>query len=180
MKTDEELAHSLQRGDQKACTELYERYVRPIYRFALAKTSNQAAAEDLTHDVFIRMIDRISTFRGNSFKSWLYTIARNIITDYWRESYRAPTVPLEDFLGFHSDPPDIFAEPDDDRASKEAAVRSLLARLPQNYSAILELRFLKDYTLQQAADELRITLTNAKVLQHRALKKASSLLTNAQ
>src|SRR5215204_246366 len=63
---------------------LYERYVDPIYRFCFRRLGNRAAAEDATSVVFERALKALPRFTTGSFRAWLFTIARNAITDVHR------------------------------------------------------------------------------------------------
>src|SRR5438876_9996182 len=68
-----------------------------LYRFIYAKVGNRAAAEDLTGEVFLKATRWLAEDRSaDSIRSWLYTVARSAIADYWREQSRHPSMPLED------------------------------------------------------------------------------------
>jgi RNA polymerase sigma factor (sigma-70 family) len=75
---DAALVALAQAGDAAAFAELYERYFDRIYDFLARMVRDRAEAADLTQDTFLRAMDRLDTLRsGTSFKSWLFTIARN-------------------------------------------------------------------------------------------------------
>src|SRR5437868_14891020 len=99
-----------------------------IYRFIYAKVGNRAAAEDLTGEVFLKATRWLAEDRSaDSIRSWLYTVARSAIADYWREQSRHPSIPLEDvdtvlFCGTDG--------PEEVRRTRERALR-ILAALPE-------------------------------------------------
>ena len=78
-------------GDRQAADELVNRYYREIYAFAYRQTTDMELAMDLTQEIFIAVLKGISTFdeRKAKFRTWLYTIASNKITDYYRSKYHS-------------------------------------------------------------------------------------------
>jgi RNA polymerase sigma-70 factor (ECF subfamily) len=173
------LVRQAQSGDGQAVVALYQQFIAPIYRYVYSKVSNRQVTEDITSEVFLKMIKQLPKFAGrSSFKNWLYQIAKNTIADYWRQHYRTPTVSLEliqEINLLEKDPPqDIERE----AGIKETKINTILSSLPDNYREVLELRFIRNYTLQETSDALQISLANAKVLQYRALKKACELSKN--
>jgi RNA polymerase sigma-70 factor (ECF subfamily) len=103
----------------------------------------------------------------------LFTVARTTLADHWRRHYRGGSVvPLDD------DRVDRITEPApraDTSESNTRLVDDVLGALPARYRAVLELRFLRGYSIQETATELGITPENAKVIQHRALAKAAEM-----
>ncbi len=166
-----------QAGDEMAFTALYEVYLQPIYRFIFAKVGNKTEAEDLTQIAFTKMLQSLKSFQfQSSFKTWLYRIAVNTIMDYWREHYKHQTVNLENFLEILPDKEPVF----DDEESidrKEKKVEEILSGLGGDQQKVLELRFLKGYSIKETAEELELSESNVKVIQHRALKKAGANFT---
>lgn len=81
-ETDEGLAERLQQGELEALEELFRRYARPIHGFFYRTTGSVPAAEDLTQEVFLRILRYRSSFRpGGTFRVWIYRIARNVLAD---------------------------------------------------------------------------------------------------
>ena len=82
-KQVEEIVKQAQAGEQAAFAKLYEMYYDQIYRYVSFKCGNQIEAEDLSGEVFLKMIESIHTFRfkGFPFTSWLYRIAHNVVSD---------------------------------------------------------------------------------------------------
>src|SRR5260370_38279827 len=75
-----------------ALAEIYERHIDSIYRYIYIRVRNQADAEDLTGQVFLKMIDALPGYRlqGVPFSTWLYRIAHNLVVDRYRRSARTP------------------------------------------------------------------------------------------
>jgi RNA polymerase sigma-70 factor (ECF subfamily) len=151
--------------------QIFARYIDPVYRFLYSRVGNREDAEDLTSEVFLKATRQLDRQRAEaSVAQWLFTVARTVLADHWRRYYRSGApVPLDDARV--GDVPERSASP---HTSKESArrVAALLEALPERYRSVLELRFLRGYSIQETAAELSITPENVKVIQHRALAKA--------
>src|SRR5437764_1530824 len=132
-----------------------------IYRFIYAKVGNREAAEDLTSQVFLKAVRWLAQDRSaDSIRSWLYTVARSTIADYWRAQSQQPTVPLEEpdavlFCGREG--------PQEVRRTRERAWR-ILDALPEREREVLRLRFLHGYTAGEIGRELGLTPDHVRVL----------------
>jgi len=85
--TDEMLMVRYQRGERAAFAELVRRHSRPIYNFVLRQLRVPSVAEDVTQDVFMRLVQNAAEFKHEArFLTWLYTIARNLCIDQLRKS----------------------------------------------------------------------------------------------
>ena|ERR1700737_4311229 len=140
-----------------------------VYRFIYARVGNRPDAEDLTTQVFIRALPRLRLPAAiEEIRSYLLATARTVLADHWRRHYDVQLAALED--GLPATPP----EPRDPASEEEGIRRAniVLANLPDNYRHVLELRFLRGYSLRETAEAMGVSLSNAKVLQHRALRRA--------
>ena len=147
---------------------IYLDNVTRIYRLLYAKVGNRSDAEDLTAEVFVAALGplRLSASRGE-VRAYLIATARTVLAGYWRRRLGVEVTTID---------PDAelpgLDEPD--RPSQAPArARRVLGSLPERYRQILELRFLRAMSLKEAAREMDVTVGNAKVLQHRALRLAA-------
>src|SRR5258706_4426682 len=87
------LIERAQRYEAEAVAELYRRHLGEIYRYCLFRIGDEAAAEDLTEEVFLNMVQSLPRYtdRGIPFVAWLYRIARARVVDYQRRRARPPT-----------------------------------------------------------------------------------------
>jgi len=92
---EKELIHLAQTGDLFAFNELVTSYERLVYNMCFRILSNRQDAEDLTQETFITAFQKISQYRGDSFKSWLLRIATNRSIDLIRNRQHSVEVPLE-------------------------------------------------------------------------------------
>jgi RNA polymerase sigma-70 factor (ECF subfamily) len=147
---------------------IYLDNVTRIYRLMYSKVGNRPDAEDLTAEVFVAALGplRLSASRGE-VRVYLLTTARTVLAGYWRRRLSVEVTTI--------DPDTERREPDDPDASRQAPdrARRVLGSLPDRYRQILELRFLQAMSLKEAAKEMDVTVGNAKVLQHRALRSAA-------
>jgi RNA polymerase sigma factor (sigma-70 family) len=81
----------------EAVGELYDRYQESVFRYIWSRVSNPQLAEDLTGDVFTRMVVNLPKYRytGAPFKAWLYSIARNLVIDNYRKASSRNQLPIE-------------------------------------------------------------------------------------
>ena len=151
---------------------LYDAVGERLYRFFYREVGNREEAEDLTGEVFLKAARLLDPSRDEASQlAWLRQAARTTLADHWRRWYRVPTAELDDLplpqLGT-DDPPESSWP-------GHSALATLLARLPDNYRRVLELRFLEGYTVRETATALGLSVGNVKVLQYRAIQRAAQL-----
>ncbi len=155
-------------GQEEAFIKLYRQHVTPLYLFIYKKVNRQEDAEDLTSETFYQALKDLARFSfQSSFKNWLFGIAKNLILAYYREKYNHPRLKLDENFAAQKKE----QQPQEDQKNLQL-IRQILGSLPQKYRSVLELRFMRGYTILETAHALGISEENAKVLQHRALKKA--------
>ena len=151
---------------------VYRDNVERLYRFMFTKVGNRGDAEDLTAEVFLAALGplRISASVGE-VRSYLLVTARTVLAQYWRRTLGTEITTIDIDLDAADFAPPLAAGDGGSVAATRA--HALLAGLPQTYRRILELRFLESCSVKEAAAELGVSVANAKVLQHRALRRAA-------
>lgn len=145
---------------------MYRDHVGPLYRFVYGRTGNHADAEDITSTVFMRALPRLRTDVSDAeLRGYLRATARTVIADVWRNRHGTVMEEIDEESTPNHEPVEA-GRPD---------VDSLLQRLPGNYRTVLELRFLRGYSVKETAAAMGITVSNAKVLQLRALRRAATI-----
>jgi RNA polymerase sigma factor (sigma-70 family) len=151
-------------------TAVYRDNVDRIYRVMYAKVGNRPDAEDLTAEVFVAALRplRVSSSVGE-VRAYLLAAARTVLAGYWRRTLGREVTSLDD-----ESVESVF---DDPPAPSRAVGRTaaILDALPDNYRRILQLRFLDSCSVREAAAAMGISTANAKVLQHRALRRAAEI-----
>jgi RNA polymerase sigma-70 factor (ECF subfamily) len=178
--SDEELARRAQTGDRQALGELYDRHHENIFKFILVRVGHQPLAEDLTGEVFVRMLDGLPRYRamGIPFSAWLYRITRNLLTDHYRKEGRYVMTPLgqiEDNDLEQSNPPSAV-----ERRLTLERIQRALARLDRLEADVIVLRFLMGLSLKEAAQALEKSVSAIKALQHRGLASLRAALREEQ
>lgn len=93
---DADLVKRAQGGDVDAVGELYDRHHESIFRYVQSRVYDRDLAEDLTGEIFTRMVTSLPGYRlrGIPFRAWLYRIARNLVVDHYRKESGRVSVPL--------------------------------------------------------------------------------------
>lgn len=176
MKTSEDaLIRRAQALEAGALAEIYDRYFDAIYRYVYIRVGRRADAEDLTEQVFLKMLDAIATYRarGVPFSTWLYRIAHNLVVDRYRRSGRE-MVALHDHVpdnGRHADPEAAF-QAAEDREQLYGAIR----RLTDEQQQVIILRFLDNLEVGQIAQIMKRRPGAIHSMQHRALASLHRML----
>jgi RNA polymerase sigma-70 factor (ECF subfamily) len=143
----------------------YQAHVTSIYQYLYSRVGNRPDAEDLTSRVFMKALTGMRTdVSMGELRSWLFKVAQTTLADHWRRYYAEAEAELDDGL---ASPPPL-----QENATAAQRVEALLETLPETYRRVLELRFLRGYSIRDAAQELGLSETNVKVLQYRALNRA--------
>jgi RNA polymerase sigma-70 factor (ECF subfamily) len=133
-----------------------------------SKVGNRPDAEDLTSEVFRAALGplRLSASKGE-VRAYLLATARTVLASHWRRRLGVEVTHIETDTDVHylADP-----APDNDTAGRAVQV---LSALPDRYRRVLELRLLEGCSIKDTARALAISVANAKVLQHRALRMAA-------
>jgi RNA polymerase sigma factor (sigma-70 family) len=152
---------------------VYRDNVDRIYRLMYAKVGNRPDAEDLTSEVFHTALRplRLSSSKGE-VRAYLLVTAKTVLASHWRRRFSQPVTAIDpetDLAG--------LIEPSGAEPSSDAPVRAsrILQALPDRYRRILELRFLEACSIKEAARTMQVSVSNAKVLQHRALRMAANV-----
>ena len=172
-----------QRGVPVAYDRLYNMYSDRIFRYVYARLGQRETAEDLTADVFVRLIQVLPRFRVNadrpvaSFSAWLYRIAGNLLTDHHRRQRYRQHADLSE----HIDLAGTGLSPDQHAAANEEGlvIVQALAKLEPEQQAVVLYRFAEQYSTQQVADLMGKTTGAVKALQHRALNNLRRLLSSS-
>jgi RNA polymerase sigma-70 factor (ECF subfamily) len=173
----EDLVRRAQQGHSEAFAGLYEAYYDKIYRYVMFKTGDTLEAEDLTEEVFLRMLESIGSFKwqGYPFTSWLFRIAHNLVIDYYRKSGRQKKTSLDDAMRVvGSDGVDVDRKLDIELSIKE--VKDAMGGLTQLQQEVLSLRFAGGLSVAETAEAMCKKENAVKALQHAAIKKLRTLL----
>ncbi len=140
-----------------------------VYAFIFARVGNRADAEDLTQQVALKALPRLRAGApAPAVRSYLFATARSVLATFWSCRGRLPLAQLSEDLSAEGRGRELLAPPE-----AAASVRCILDGLSPNHGRVLELRFLRGYSLQEVAHEMGKTLGSVKLMQLRALRAAA-------
>ncbi len=169
-------------GDEKSLEILIKSYLKPIYNFVYRYVGNEQDAEDITQEVFIKVWRNLKKFdQGKSFKTWIFSIAKNASIDWLRKKKAIPFSNFEDeekenlltnTLVDSTPLPNEILE----RINITERLNVAMGQLIPKYCMVLSLRYNNHFTFREIAEILREPLNTIKSRHRRALIQLRKLL----
>ena len=171
--SDAALVDAYRAGSQAAASELVTRHARAVGRFLYSAGAAQSDVEDLAQEAFFRAFRRLESWRGDaSFRSWLFSIARNLLRDEFRKRRGRQVLSLEDRDLPNWDDPAGEVE----ALEAEERLRRGLEDLPRLQREVFLLRVQECGSYDEIAAALDTTPGAARVHYHHAVKRLKELL----
>jgi len=160
-KADAQLVGQYLNGDEKSLEILIKKYLKPIYGFVYKYTGNAQEAEDLTQEVFVKMWRHLKKYNKNkSFKTWLFSIAKNTCIDWLRKK---KTIPISE----------LKERGENDNFFEQVSISQLLQSATNNllpkYQTVLSLYYNDNLNFREIAEKLNEPLDTIKSRHRRAL-----------
>jgi RNA polymerase sigma-70 factor, ECF subfamily len=156
-------------GDADALAAIFERYELPVFRYLLGVLKDRHAAEDVLQETFVTVLRKADGAGDVSFRGWLFTVAHQQAMLLKRKAKRAPAAVPDDkllaLIGAESDPAAVAAG-----ADSAAAVRSLLALLPESHRQVIRLRVFDGLKFREVAERLGCPLNTALARMHDGIR----------
>ncbi len=169
--SDEQLIQWVAGGDSSCLGTLFERHHRALFKYCLQMTRRDALSEDLVQDIFLKILRKAASFRGDgSFKAWMFNIARNETFDYLRKTQRQGALSRVD---------ESFEEQlVDSRSAEQAAagkqnvqlLQQALAEMPAAVREVIWLGRFEFQNYEELGQALGCKRDAARVRMHRAMK----------
>lgn len=153
--------------------ELYDRYVDKVYRKCLSFVKNDAQAEDFTHDIFLRLVLKIGSFKEQAkFSTWLYSITYNYCMDQMRLVKKQAETALDENF-------DLAEEEDNSELVEMEAqdLKKALQKIPPDDRAILLMKYQDDFSIKEIADTFKISESAVKMRLMRTKEKLRKIYT---
>ena len=167
MTSEPALLERAKEYDEAALGELYDLHAPRIYTYIYRRVGDAHLAEDLTGDVFVRVLNAIQSerFWETSFQAWLYRIAHNLVVDTYRRRSRENDLALDErVVAAGDDPISAVAE-----KLSHQQLGGAIGRLTPDQQQVLALRFGEGMTAREVAEVAGKTVGAVEALQHRAL-----------
>jgi RNA polymerase sigma factor (sigma-70 family) len=175
--SDEQLIQWVADGDASCLGTLFERHHRGIYQYCLQLTRSPAISEDLVQDVFLKLLQKAGSYRGEgSCKAWIFNIARNVTFDYLRRADRRVTSDEDEEGAVHL----VDHRSTEQVAAGEQNLRLVARALAEIPAAAREVIWLGRFVFEdydELARALGCTASAARVRMHRAMQQLNSTFT---
>jgi len=182
------VVQALSSGDQKAYAELLNNYRDSLYYMLLKMTNNQTDADDLTIEAFGKAFKNLHQYTPDyAFSTWLFKIAANNCIDFMRRNRRitfATNMNSEESGqdNYPSNIPSLNLSPEEKVIEKQKIrlMREVVERLKPHYRLMVELRYFKELSYEEIADQLNLPLGTVKAQLFRAREFLYQILKNSQ
>jgi RNA polymerase sigma-70 factor, ECF subfamily len=167
LPTEQTELDGLRRLDSQVIGAVFDRYYPDVYRFVRYRQNDDAIAEDLASDVFVRLLEAVKAGRGpeTNLKAWLLATAAHLTTDQLRKKYRRPEAELSETA------PDAAPGPahESEQRERNQHLKNAMSTLTEEQQQVLTFRFNHSYSLEETAALMKKNVNAVKQLQFRAL-----------
>ncbi|MCK5566143.1 MAG: RNA polymerase sigma factor [Planctomycetes bacterium] len=168
-----EIISGCKQGNNEAFSKLIDLYSDRCYGYFYRLTGDANIANDLLSDLFLRLVERISSFKGSSFNNWIFTVASNIFRDYLRQKYRRQKLingKIEELQ--HKT---TARQPDNKLADK---LQENIARLDADSAELIMLRYYGQLSFKELAEVRKVPVGTVLSKVHRSIKRLKELMGN--
>ena len=149
--------------------DLYERYSDKVFRKCLSFVKDRAKAEDFTHDIFIKLIVKIGSFKETSrFSTWLFSITYNYCMDQLRSNKKAPETELDEDMEMANE---YEADELEEVEMEAVRLRQALEKIAPDERTIVLMKYQDDFSIKEIADVFNITESAVKMRLKRTREK---------
>jgi RNA polymerase sigma-70 factor (ECF subfamily) len=174
MSADSSELDGLRALDPLAITNIHNRYYPEVYRFARFRIGDDVLAEDISGDVFMRLLEAVHAGRGpeTNLRGWLISTTANIVNDHFRKIYTHPNEEspesIENIAQMHDERMDPVVI--SDANERTLVIRSAIRELTDEQQKVIGMRFGNGFTLEETAEIMGKKTNAIKALQFRALE----------
>ena len=169
------LAQAMQNGQERAASSLYQKLMPKVYGFCISRVQNKFLAEDITQDIFLKLVGRIETYdsKKGDFVVWFWQLARNTLIDHYRKQKDVNFTDLESGDNENK----IYEVADTKQSSKleakekETKIKKILGSFTKEEQELFELRFIAELSYKEIAGMLKRNEGALRVSVNRLRKK---------
>ncbi len=160
--------------DQEALAHIHDMYYVPIYRYISFRIDEPATVEDLTSEVFTRLLHALQdrTAPQKTIRGWLFSVASRVVKDYYRKKYRRQHTPLDNSIPSLADGPDHKVE----KMLTNERLRQAVTKLTEDQQQVIALRFGYEMSIRDVAHTTGKSEGAIKMLQARAIAALSRIM----
>jgi len=159
-------------GDNESFSKLVDMYAGRCYGYFYRMTGDRDISDDLLSELFVKLVQRIASYRGGSFQSWLFTVASNVFHDYLRRKHRRQKLIESQIQQLEEQK----TEPKKSDAEKLDQLQSQLARLDDDTRELILMRFYSQASFKEIARTRGEPIGTTLSKLHRGLKKLRELM----
>ena len=173
---DSNLLERAREYDAQALAEIYDRYAESIYRYAYRYVGDANLAEDLTSEVFLKLLQVLGTSRAprEQLQGWLYRVARNLAVDWFRQQAKEIPYSLNEELTPGGDSPVTRLE----EQQLHQDLREAISKLTPSQQQVIVLRFGEGRKIREIGRLMGKSEGSIKAIQYRAMKRLRKMLEN--
>jgi RNA polymerase sigma-70 factor (ECF subfamily) len=160
-------------GDAKSFSELVDIYASRVYGYFYRLTGNRETSDDLLSELFVKLVEKIRSFKGGSFEGWLFKIASNIFYDYLRDKQRQKKTFEARKRQFESEEVTYTKEHGNERIDE---LQIQLGKLDTDTRELIMLRFYSQASFKEIAAMRSEPIGTTLSKLHRGLKKLRELI----
>lgn len=161
--------HRFLNGDESALTEIVSQYRPGLQSYIYSIVNDYSVAEDLTEDTFVKILLKKPKNKGTAtFKTWLYTIGRNLAIDYMRKNPKGRYVPLDEIYDIEGEC-QKFADMDYNE-DVQRVISNALENINPDYKNIIILFYFEDFSIEEISKIIKKPKKGTSVILHRARK----------
>ncbi len=175
-QSDEQLVHLIKNGDKHAMSELYLKYYMLVLNKCISFSTSLEEANDLTHDIMLKILENINSFKGASkLSSWLYSVTANYCIDHKRRNKGIYFESLENIYNYNdTTPEDLEFQLMKERESQHAF--KILSDLDKDDQELLMMKYSKNKSIRELQALYKLSASAVKMKLMRARKKAYTKL----
>lgn len=165
-------AEKMQKGDKAAAERIFNDFSPKVFRFFMIRTGQRETAEDLTQEVFLKLVDKVDTFDSNAgnFAGWFWQIAKNTLIDYFRQkksvSLDPEMIEKKSLTEKHNITEKSFLA-----KIEVEEVLKIVGNFGEEEQEIFSLRFLSEMSYKEISRLVNKSEGNLRVITHRIIKK---------
>ena len=163
-------------NDDEAFTELYEKYFPLVYGMIFARLKDVTAADDVVSEIFMKVALNLDSHdKKYAFSTWLFTIARNTLADYYRRQIRRFEESWDAFLEREAP---ISEQPEEKLLASERTEKLLraMSKLDERQRRIIELKYWSELSNVEIAEILGLSASNVGFIHYQAMKRLRAML----